>query len=93
MMNNNSRFPFCRDLVALWLSFKDPESSALQKISIVAAALYLLNPFDLMYDFLPFFGLLDDIGIIALVIAWLRGKVQPRHWQEADRICRSRLNS
>ena len=85
------RIPFCRDLVAMWLSFTDPKSSILQKFGIIVALLYLVNPLDLIPDLIPITGLLDDLGIIAIAFAFLRSKIKPHHWEQAEEKCRARL--
>ena len=36
---------------------------------MTAALIYFLNPFDLIPDFLPTLGLVDDATLVALVVA------------------------
>lgn len=58
------------DVLALWLALKHPEVSAWAKaISFVAVA-YALSPIDLIPDFIPVLGYLDDL-IIVPVLVWL----------------------
>ena len=46
----------------------DPRLPRAAKIALVAAVAYLLNPFDLIPDFIPFIGYLDDAFVVAVVI-------------------------
>ncbi len=51
----------------------------LPRSTVLAAAfalLYVLNPFDLMPDFLPGIGFIDDMSMIALVVASIRKDVE-----------------
>ena len=45
---------------------KDPRVSLKPKLILAAAFLYLVIPFDLLPDFLPGIGQLDDIVVLAL---------------------------
>ncbi len=49
-----------------------PRSTAL---AAAFALLYVLNPFDLMPDFIPGIGYLDDMSMVALVIGSIRRDV------------------
>ncbi|MDH3670864.1 MAG: YkvA family protein [Gammaproteobacteria bacterium] len=38
-------------------------------VAVAAALIYFINPFDLIPDFLPTFGLVDDATLVGLVVA------------------------
>jgi len=53
-----------RDVVALWLSARDPRTPILAKVVAAAVAAYALSPIDLIPDFIPVLGYLDDLVIV-----------------------------
>ena len=57
-----------RDVVALWLAARDPRTPILAKIAAGAVAAYALSPIDLIPDFVPVLGYLDDVIIVPLGI-------------------------
>jgi len=60
--------------------------------SAVFALLYILNPFDLMPDFLPGIGYLDDMSMLALVIGSVRHDVEKyRRWRRSRAAIARRL--
>ncbi len=58
-----------RDIIALWIASRDPRTPAAAKIVAGAVAAYALSPIDLIPDFIPVFGYLDDLVIVPLGIA------------------------
>ena len=46
----------------------DPALPRSAKIALLAAAVYLVSPFDLIPDFIPFVGYLDDVLVAAIVL-------------------------
>ena len=63
---------------------RDPRVPRRKKALIVALAGYLALPFDLVPDFIPIAGQLDDAVVVALVLrSLLRGGGEPlvrQHW-------------
>lgn len=57
-----------RDVVALWLAARDPRVPLSAKIAAGAVAAYALSPVDLIPDFIPVLGYLDDLLIVPLGI-------------------------
>jgi uncharacterized membrane protein YkvA (DUF1232 family) len=66
----------------------DPRVPRRKKALLVALAGYLAFPFDLVPDFIPVAGQLDDAVIVALVLrSLLRGGGEPivrKHWPGPD---------
>jgi uncharacterized membrane protein YkvA (DUF1232 family) len=52
--------------------------------AIVAALLYVLNPFDIIPDFIPVIGYIDDAAVIAACLAMVRQDLHNyRNWKLA----------
>ena len=59
-----------RDVVALWLAARDPRTPWRAKAMAGFVAAYALSPIDLIPDFIPILGYLDDLLIVPAGI-WL----------------------
>lgn len=57
-----------RDVVALWIAARDPRTPLAAKLVATAVAAYALSPIDLIPDFVPVLGYLDDVVIVPLGI-------------------------
>jgi len=66
------------NLLALWKLFRHPDTPWLAKLVAVLVLAYALSPIDLIPDFIPVLGLLDDVILLPLGIA-LAVKLTPRH--------------
>jgi uncharacterized membrane protein YkvA (DUF1232 family) len=53
-----------RDAVAVWIAARDPRVPWYAKVVGAAVAAYALSPIDLIPDFVPVLGYLDDIVIV-----------------------------
>ena len=57
-----------RDVTALWLAARDPRVPWLAKAVAACVAAYALSPIDLIPDFIPVIGYLDDLLLVPLGI-------------------------
>jgi len=72
-------------LIALWKLFKHPDTPRPAKWIAIAVIAYALSPIDLIPDFIPILGLLDDVIIVPLGIA-IAVKLTPKPlWDEVFR--------
>jgi uncharacterized membrane protein YkvA (DUF1232 family) len=55
-----------RDVVAVWIAARDPRVPWYAKALALAVAAYALSPIDLIPDFIPVLGYLDDLIIVPL---------------------------
>lgn len=65
-----------RDVIALWLAPRHPRVPWHAKVVAAAVAAYALSPIDLIPDFIPVLGYLDDLLIVPAGI-WLAVKLIP----------------
>jgi uncharacterized membrane protein YkvA (DUF1232 family) len=77
-----------RDAHALYFAARDPRVPWYAKAAAVAVAAYALSPIDLIPDFIPVVGYLDDLIIvplgIALVVRMIPPHVMAEHRARAD---------
>jgi len=77
-----------RDAHALYLAARDPRVPWYAKALAIAVAAYALSPIDLIPDFVPVLGYLDDLVIvpagIALVIRLIPAPIMAEHRQLAS---------
>ena len=57
-----------RDVLALWLASRDPRTPWHAKLVALCVAAYALSPIDLIPDFIPVLGYLDDLVLVPLGI-------------------------
>ena len=65
-----------RDIVALWIAARDPRTPILAKVVAGCVAAYALSPIDLIPDFVPVLGYLDDLLLVPLGI-WIAVRLIP----------------
>lgn len=73
------------DARELWFALRHPDAPNWLKWGTVLIALYLFSPVDLIPDFLPVIGMVDDIVLVPLAIRWLLKRLPPEIAQAASR--------
>ncbi len=58
-----------RDVLALWIAARDKRTPLAAKLIAGSVAAYALSPIDLIPDFIPVLGYLDDLIIVPFGIA------------------------
>lgn len=71
-------------LAALSLAYKRPDTPMAAKILAAITVAYALSPIDLIPDFIPIFGYLDDLIILPLLIALSIKLVPPNILEECQ---------
>lgn len=64
-------FIFRKELLTLWRAFRHPATPLPLKAAMLLVPLYLVSPVDLIPDFIPFLGIMDDFIVVPLLISWL----------------------
>ena len=75
-----------RETYALYLAYQHPDTPLLAKIWTVIVVAYALSPIDLIPDFIPVLGYLDDLILIPLGVAIAIKLIPP----DVMRECRER---
>jgi len=65
------------DARQLWFALRHPAAPGWLKVGTALIALYLLSPVDLVPDWLPLIGVVDDLVLVPLAIRWLLGRLPP----------------
>lgn len=80
-----------KNTYALYLAAKDPSVSFLAKIIITLVVAYALSPIDLIPDFIPLIGYLDDLILLPLGI-WLAIRLIPKEvWHDCQALAQEQL--
>lgn len=67
---------------AAWLAARDPRVPWLARLLAIAVAAYALSPIDLIPDFIPVLGWLDDLLIVPLGLWVVRRLIPDPLWVE-----------
>ena len=79
-------------LKLLFRLFKDARVPAAEKALLVGAIVYVISPLDLIPDFIPFIGEVDDLYLVALVLLRLLNRAPDEalreHWDGGGDLAR-----
>jgi uncharacterized membrane protein YkvA (DUF1232 family) len=65
------------DARQLWAALRHPAAPAWLKIGAALIVLYVVSPIDLIPDFIPGIGMLDDMVLVPLAIRFLLNRLPP----------------
>jgi uncharacterized membrane protein YkvA (DUF1232 family) len=68
---------FARDILALYRYMDDPYVSWQKKVVVAAALIYFVTPIDKVPKFVKFFGLLDELGVMTILLKFLGKEIIP----------------
>jgi uncharacterized membrane protein YkvA (DUF1232 family) len=74
-----------RDAVMLWFARQHPDTPFLAKALCVLTVAYALSPIDLIPDFIPVLGYVDDALLLPALI-WLAVRLLPEHVMQECRL-------
>jgi uncharacterized membrane protein YkvA (DUF1232 family) len=82
-------------LIALWKLFKHPDTPWAPRWVAIAVLAYVVSPIDLLPDFIPVIGLLDELVLVPMGVALAVRLTPPALWrarlaeaEAAQRLCR-----
>ena len=73
------------DVLSLWFACRDPRTPVLVKVLATLVVAYALSPIDLIPDFIPVLGYLDELILLPAAIWLLRRLLPPPVLEQARR--------
>lgn len=70
-MNRGSLKKVWGEVILLWGAARDKNAPWYTKAVAIAALLYVIIPFDVLPDFIPYLGLSDDVVAVAMGVSYL----------------------
>ena len=83
--SNMGNITFFREAVIMYYCAIDPSTNKFAKVTTIAALVYFINPIDIVPDFIPVAGFLDDAAMITGAIASMRSSIKSIHEKKADK--------
>ena len=65
------------DARQLWFALRHPAAPGWLKVGTALIVLYVLSPIDLIPDFIPVIGFVDDLVLVPLAIRFLLKRLPP----------------
>jgi uncharacterized membrane protein YkvA (DUF1232 family) len=63
------------DARQLWAALRHPAAPGWLKLGAALIVLYVVSPIDLIPDFIPGLGVVDDIVLVPMAIRWLLSRL------------------
>jgi uncharacterized membrane protein YkvA (DUF1232 family) len=74
-----------KEIIVLYYALQDKRTSLIAKVTAILSVIYLFSPIDWIPDFIPFFGYIDDIVVVPLLLN-LAIRLLPREVREESLI-------
>jgi len=58
---------FKKEIIILYYGLRDKRTKGIARLPVIVSIIYLLSPIDLIPDFIPFFGYIDDFIVVTLL--------------------------
>jgi uncharacterized membrane protein YkvA (DUF1232 family) len=65
-----------RDIITLWFAYRHPQMPLAAKVAAIMIVAYAFSPIDLIPDFIPVLGFLDEVILLPIFI-WLTLRLVP----------------
>ena len=78
-------FSFKEEIILLYFGSRDTRTPLYARLPAIFSLIYLLSPIDLIPDFIPFAGYLDDLVIVPLLLH-LSFRLLPPEVRETSRL-------
>lgn len=62
---------FRKEVVLLWQAFMSPHTPFYLKAATAFVAFYLVSPVDIVPDFIPILGWVDDLILVPMMVSWI----------------------
>ena len=76
---------FKQEIILLYFGCRDPRTPLYARLPAIFSLIYLISPIDLIPDFIPFAGYLDDLIIVPLLLHF-SFRMLPADVREASRL-------
>ena len=73
-----------RDGRLLWYALHHPDAPGWLKPATLGLVLYAISPIDLIPDFIPGIGMVDDVVLIPLAVHWMLKLLPPHILRQAQ---------
>lgn len=73
------------DARRLWHALRHPDAPRWLKVGTALLLLYVVSPFDLIPETIPFLGVVDDLVLIPVVIRWMLDRLPEGLLADLDR--------
>lgn len=79
-----AKVPFAKEVVTLYYCSADPKTPLSAKVTAIGALAYWILPLDLIPDFIPVAGFVDDATAVFIAYRSLSGQITEDHREKAE---------